>query len=188
MKNNIRFILVLSFTSLLLQNCSKTPEVIKPRLLISLKDEAGNSIPGATVRLYKNAGDPGITQLSDTTGIVIFSNLDEALYYWLAEKGCKTNRNSQTTLNRVLISDVILYGNSILSETGTLMITNNSPEPYKVSDSVFNITLVRDTPYITYPKIGSYLIHSEKVSTPGVGKDTLVMIACSDTVFINLPY
>ena len=140
------------------------------------------------MRLYKSANDSGITQISDTTGIVLFSDLDAALYYWLAEKGCKTNRNSQTTLNTELIPGVVLYGYSVLSETGILKITNSSPEPYNVSDSLFNITLSRDTPYIAYPVIGSYLIHSEKVSTPGAGKDTLIQITCGDTSFLNLPY
>ena len=179
---------IFSLTCLLFVKCSKNQEIIlKPRLFITLKDEAGNGISGATVRLYKNAQDPGITQISDTSGIVIFRNLEAELYYWLAEKGCKTNRNSQNTLDRPLVQNVILYGYSVMSETGTLKITNTLAEPYKVSDSLFNITL-NDTPYIAYPKVGSYIIHSEKVSTPGIGKDTLIQVSCGDTSFIILPY
>jgi hypothetical protein len=120
--------------------------------------------------------------------VVIFYDLDVALYYWLAEKGCKTNRVSQTTLNRALIPNAILYGYSVLSETGTLKIINNSPEPYKLSDSLFNITIYKDTPYIAYRRVGSYLIHSEKINYPVMGKDTLINIRCGDTCFLNLPY
>jgi hypothetical protein len=181
--------IIFSLTCLLFMKCSKYQEtILKPRLLITLKDESGNSISGATVRLYKNAQDTGITQLSDTTGIVLFQNLEAELYFWFAEKGCKTNGISQNTLNRPLIENVVLYGYSVMSETGILKITNTSTESYKVSDSLFNITLSNDTPYIAHRKIGSYMIHSAKVSTPGVVKDTLIQIRCRDTTIIILPY
>ncbi len=188
MKKYIFYTIALFLTALSFVTCKKNDTSFNPRLLITLRNDTGGIVSGATVRLYKNVFDAGITKISDSTGIVIFNDLEEELYYWLAEKGCQTNRNSQTTLNRILIPDVILYGYSVLSETGTLIITNHSPEPYKVSDSLFNITLNSDTPFITYPKVSSYTIHSEKVSTPGVGKDTLVHITCADTVRINLPY
>ena len=178
-------------TSLLFIKCTKKEQPIlsKPILFITLKDTAGNNISGATVRLYKNDLDTGIIRISDTTGLVKFYNLESEVYYWLAEKGCKTNRNSQTTLNRILIPGAVLYGNSVLSETGTLKITNTSTERSKVSDSTFfNLTISLDTPYITYPKVGSHKIHSEKLSTPGIGKDTLIQIQCGDTTFITLPY
>jgi hypothetical protein len=190
MKNYYLFLIVLLLMSSLLIRCAKTPtqETLKPGLFITLKNDTGKSVPGATVRLYKNISDSGITQISDSTGVVIFSDLDTTLYYWLAEKGCKTNRISQTTLNRALIPNAILYGFSVLSETGALKIINNSPEPYKVSDSLFNITINKDTPYFAYRRVRSFLIHSEKISTPGTGKDTLVQIRCGDTCIINLPY
>jgi hypothetical protein len=184
----IGFVIFL-LSCLILMNCSKYQEtVLKPRLLITLKDESGNSVRGATVRLYKNAQDTGITQLSDTTGIVLFENLEPVLYFWDAEKGCKTNRISQHTLNRPLIEDVVLYGYSVMSETGTLKIDNTSIEPYKVTDSLFNITVYKDTPYIAHRKIGSYTIRSSKLSTPGIVKDSLIQIRCSDTTILHLPY
>lgn len=195
MKNYRLFLLVLLSISSLLIMCSKPaiiPDLIQPRLFITLKDDSGRSVTGATVRLYKNAGDTGITQLSDSTGVVIFSGLDTVLYYWLAEKGCQTNRVSQTSLNYSLVPNAILYGYSVLTETGTLKIINNSPEPYKVSDSLFNplfdSTIRKDTPYIAYRRVASYLIHSEKLSTPGIGKDTLIKIKCGDTSVLNLPF
>ena len=170
--------------------CSKKVDTIllKPRLLITLKDTAKQSIAGATVRLYKNLADTGITKISDTTGIVIFDDLDPVLYYWFAQKNCKTNWNSQMTLNRVLVPDVILYGYSVLSETGTLRIINNSVDSFKVVDSTakLSLTISKDTPYISHPNIGLHLIHSEKVSTPGIGKDTVIEIKCGDTSVVNL--
>lgn len=189
MKTQYFFLLAILATGFCLATCTKVQEEnIKPGLLITLKDTSGNSIAGATVRLYKNETDTGITKLSDSTGVVIFTELEPVLYYWLATKGCKTNRNSQTSLNRVLLPNVVLYGYSVLTETGMLRITNSSTEPYLVTDSVFKATVYIDTSYISYPKVGSYLIHSEKLSTPGIGKDTLIQISCGDTTIINLPY
>ena len=190
MKTQYFFFTAALFIALSQVTCSKKEDVIiNPRLLITLKDTSGNAVAGALVRLYKNAADTGITKISDSTGVVFFSDLDPAIYYWLATKGCKTNRNSQTTLNRVLITNAVLYGYSVMRETGTLIITNSSTEPYKVNtDSVFTANVYIDTPYISYPKIGSYLIHSEKLSTPGIGKDTLIQINCDNTALIKLPY
>jgi|GEM_PF-3359098 len=190
MKNHRLFFLILLLTVLLVIDCTKAPipEKLKPRLFITIKDDAGKSISGATVRLYKNAADSGITQKSDSTGVVIFSNLDTTLYYWLAQKGCSTNRTSQTTLNRPLVPNAILYGYSVLAENGALKIINNSAEPYKVSDSTFNIIIKKDTPYFAWRRVRSYLLRTEKVSTPGVGKDSIIKIKCGDTAIINIPY
>lgn len=190
MKTYTSLIIILLLLICLLPNCTKVvkQEIIKPRLFITLKDDLGKSISGATVRLYKNNIDSNITKTSDSTGVVLFSDLDVATYHWIAEKGCLSNRMSQTTLNRNLVPNAILYGYSVMAETGVLKIINNSAEAYKVSDSLFNITVKKDSPYVTYRRIRSYLIHSEKVSTPGIGKDTLIKIRCTDTSFLRLPY
>ena len=81
-----------------------------------------------------------------------------------------------------------MYGYSILSETGTLKITINATEPYKLFDSTFNIKLPKDTSYFIYPKVGFHRIRAEKVSTPGIGKDSIILIKCADTAFIKLPF
>lgn len=190
MKTQQLYFIAALFTGLFLVTCSKKQEIVTtPGLLITLRDTLGNSVSGATVRIYKNATDTGISKISDSTGVVFFTDLEPAIYYWLATKGCKTNLNSQTTLNRKLITNVVLYGYSVMMETGTLMITNSSADPYKVTtDSVFTANVYIDTSYISYPKIGSYFIHSEKLSTPGIGKDTLIQINCGDTALIKLPY
>lgn len=189
---------ILALACLLLVKCSKKQQeiVVSPSLFITLRDSAGKGVGGATVRLYKNAQDSGITQISDSAGVVFFQNLETKIYYWFAQKGCLTNRNSKNTIGRPLIQGIVLYGYSLMSATGILKIANSSAEPYTVSDSLFNvtfsnsfkITLSSDTPYIAYPRVGSYVIHSEKVSTPGIGKDTLIKVQCGDTSTIVLPY
>src|SRR6187455_2598941 len=94
----------------LFPNCTKVEkqETRKPRLFITLKDDIGKSISGATVRLYKNNIDSSLIKISDSTGVVMFFDLDVATYHWIAEKGCLSNRTSQTTLNRNLIPNAIL--------------------------------------------------------------------------------
>ncbi len=169
--------------------CSKPLEIMeKPTLLITLKDDSGKLVHGASVRLYKNITDSGITRMTDATGVVIFSALDTTLYYWLAKKGCKTNGLSQVTLNRPLLPGVVLYGYSVLTETGVLKIVNSSPENYKISDSLMTVTVNKDTPYVAYHKVGSYIIQIQKPGTPALKKDTLIMIRCGDTSLLSLPY
>lgn len=184
------FVLLILLPCLLFFNCAKIqpPEKLKTRLLITLKDDKGLSVAGTVVRLYKNAADTGIVRIADSSGILYYPDLDVAVYYWLAEKGCKNNRASQTTLNRPLVEGFILYGYAVLSETGTLKITNSTAETYKLFDSTFSVKLPADTIYFTYPKVGVHRIKVEKVSTPGVGKDSTIQINCSDTTYIQLPF
>ncbi len=183
-------VLLLLLPCLLFFNCAKIqpPEKLKTRLLITLKDDKGLNVAGTVVRLYKNAADTGIVRIADSSGILYYPDLDVAVYYWLAKKGCKNNRASQTTLNRPLIEGFILYGYAVLSETGTLKMTNNSAEAYKLFDSTFTVKLPADTTYFTYPKVGFHKIRAEKVSTPGVGKDSIIQIKCSDTTYIKVPF
>ncbi len=187
MKSSRLILIVLPFLGLLIITCGKAiVQEENTQLLITLKDTSGIAIQGATVWLYKNAADTGIIKISDSSGIVFFSGLETVQYYWMAAKGCKNNRNDKMTNGRPLIRGAVLYGYSILSENGTLKITNNSGVPYRVTSPLFNIIL-NDTPYIKYPVPGSYLIHSEKLSTPGIGKDTMMQVRCGDTSFITLP-
>ena len=186
----ILVLLLLVLPCLLFFNCAKIPppEKLQTRLMITLKDDKGLSVAGTVVRLYKNAADTGIVRVADSSGILYYPDLDVAVYSWLAEKGCKNNRASQTTLNRPLVEGFILYGYAVLSETGTLKITNNSAEAYKLFDSTFTVKLPADTIYFTYPKVGRHKIRVEKISTPGVGKDSIIQIKCSDTVYIKVPF
>jgi hypothetical protein len=182
-----RFLLIVLPLVCLFISCGKAIEQVEnTQLLITVKDTSGIPIQGATVRLYKNAADTGIIKISDSAGIAFFSGLETVQYFWLAEKGCKNNRNDKMTNGRPLVRGAVLYGYSVLSENGTLKITNSSGVPYRVTSLLFNI-IINDTPYIGYPKPGTYLIHSEKLSTPGIGRDTMMQVRCGDTSFIRLP-
>lgn len=171
-------------------SCTKAPEPEnkKPALFITLKDDSAKAVSGATVRLYKTNIDSSLVKISDSAGVVFFTDLDVANYTWLAEKACSTNRVSQTTLNRNMIPDVILYGYSVMTKTGALKIINNGTEDYKVSDSLVTVTIKKDSSFFAFRRVHSYLIHSEKISTPGTGKDSLINIQCGDTTVLRLPY
>ncbi|MEO5968078.1 MAG: hypothetical protein ABIP68_02580 [Ferruginibacter sp.] len=190
MKNNIILFGFLMVISAGLINCTKSTQIVdvKPKLLITLKDESGNVVEGAIVRLYKSVLDTGIIKESDSTGVVIFHDLEARIYFWEAQKGCKTNGVSQTTLGRALIPNVILYGYSVMSETGKLIIANNSLESYSVSDSLFRTIIKKDSTYSSFKKIGSYLLHIAPESDSTTVIDTLIQINCSDTTFLNLPF
>ncbi|MEO8111525.1 MAG: hypothetical protein ABI594_15880, partial [Ginsengibacter sp.] len=188
MKNRTPVIMTLLLVISFFTNCSKTTEITaKPVLLITLKDNTGIPVSGATVRLYKNAADSGITKLSDSTGVVIFYDLDPIIYYWEAAKDCKTNRHSQNTINRALIPGVVLYGYSFLSATGELKITNNAPGPYIISDSRFIDTIKSSSSFTTYHNVGAYTLRSVPVSDSTLIRDTTIQVSCNDTTFINLP-
>lgn len=189
MKKIIAAISILFFSYLLFMSCKKNEQlVLKPRFYITLKNDSAKPVSGATVRLYKDALDPGIILTSDSSGSVLFENLEPLIYYWYAQKGCSTNMTSQYTLNRVLIEDVVLYGNSVMRETGVLKITNTTNQTYTISDSFYSASVHIDTPYIAQRKIGSYRIRSENVNNPGVFKDTILQVNCADTTRLVLPY
>jgi uncharacterized GH25 family protein len=64
---------------------------------ITIVDELGNSVEGATVTLYNNKEDyraeenPVQTGLTDKKGIVTFKKLDAKVYFVHAYKGDKNN-------------------------------------------------------------------------------------------------
>jgi hypothetical protein len=188
MKNSGILLASLTLLCLAFVQCKKTKEIKNTQLLITLKDTAGDKVSGATIRLYKDSTDPGIIKISDSTGIALFSDLDVALYYWSAQKACMSNRNDQVTTNRPLVFGTVMYGYSIMADTGTLKIINTSSEPYKIVDSPFINIILNDTPYLSHPNTGSYKLHVEKQSSPGTGKDTLIEITCGNISVLNIPF
>lgn len=190
MKTHLSYLIISLVIICLFYGCAKVtdPAEQKPVLFITLRDDSAKAVSGATVRLYKTNIDSSLVKISDSTGVVIFNDLDIARYNWIAEKGCLTNRISQTTLNRDMIPDVILYGYSVMAKTGALKIINNGAEDYKIKDSLITITLKKDSTYFAFRRVYAYKINSEKISTPGTGKDTIINIQCADTTILRLPY
>jgi len=195
MKTYVTLLVILLSACFLFLKCSKTPPVEKrkTRLMITIRDDEGKSVDSTIVRLYKNATDTGITRMCDSTGVLLYPDLDTVVYYWTAVKDCKNNRASQTTLNRPLQEGLILYGYSVLSANGTLKVHNSSTLQYKILDSTFTITvpvfsatLPADTTWFGYPKVGNHRIYA--IDTAGNKKDTLITFRCGDTAVLNLPF
>src|SRR5450432_2786475 len=87
----------------LLTGCAKelSSENGKPTSFqITLKDASGNTIQGASVRLYPSANDflnktsqVDTTHISDSSGRVTFTNLHSIQYFYMAEYESKSNIN-----------------------------------------------------------------------------------------------
>lgn len=136
-------------------------------LEITVKDDLGNPISGATVKLYiefadlQNQRDQiGTTQISDALGKVKFDNLDAIKYYWFAESDCLNNYNGSVTTTDALTEGLNNTLTTILTSTGTLKLKSNSTNPYKI---YINGTYEFDveggeTTYSFYRPTGSYSI------------------------------
>ncbi len=174
--------------------CTKDDPITSTTLEIRLIDESGNSVSGATVKLYKSLNDLqnkvnqlGTTQTSDSDGKVRFSNLDAITYYWFVEKGCLNNVNS------ILTTDALESGKtkvitSTLYETGTLELTNQSAAQYQVFVNGF-LFLTADAGFVytyEYVPAGSYSIRVLQVG--GTDEKTYTgNINCSGTLSITFP-
>ncbi len=72
-------------------------QIIKTSLTLTILDEIGNQVPGATVTLYETEADylaeknPAASGVSDKKGIVKFKDLKAIAYFVIARKGDKDN-------------------------------------------------------------------------------------------------
>lgn len=86
-------LLALTFTLAFFSNA----QVIKTSLTLTILDELGNRVEGATVKLYENETDytteknPSQEGVTDAKGVVKFKNLKAIAYFVLARKGDKDN-------------------------------------------------------------------------------------------------
>jgi uncharacterized GH25 family protein len=72
-------------------------QIIKTSLTITVRDEVGNTVEGAAVKLYEIEADynaeknPAQEGTTDAKGVVRFKNLKGIPYFVLARKGDKDN-------------------------------------------------------------------------------------------------
>ncbi len=168
-------------------------------LEISIKDELGNAVSGASVKLYssdsdwKNGTDQvGSTQYSDASGTVKFDNLSNIRYYWFAEKDCKNNFNGSNTTTTPLTSKTNNTVNSIIYGTGTLKFVSTSSNPYRIyinGSAVFDMnggaTEIRTyMPAASYSlrvlQLSGYLIYPTDQTYTGV-------LGCGQTLTTTFP-
>ena len=190
-KQQLLFILMLA--GIFFTGCSKNTIEQTATVQITVQKYIGGPVvPGATVKLYKYEVIPNnqvlATQIAGSNGIATFSNLSPIQYAWYAEKGCL--KGGIFTWLGTLNVNVLNKGAVFVSETGALKLINNSSEAYLVNGfqvtNSFNLPNNSTHLYDTIG-VGQYTIHGEPVSTPGIGRDTLINITCGDTVTVSYP-
>lgn len=181
----------------ILNSCKK--EDNKASLELFLKDNLGNAVTGASVKLYASQTDwanktnqVGPTQFSDVSGKTKFTGLSSIKYYWFAEKDCQNNVNDSISTNTPLSSDATNNANVILESTGTLKFNNTSASPYRI---FINGTAVFDMPggtikYKYSAPTGSYSLRVLQLSGYLVTADDQtfpVTLNCGDTATTTFP-
>ena len=198
MKKELLRICVL-FIMVFFVSCSKdSPEPTPTSLELTLRDELGNVVSGATVKLYSSATDlingtnlVGSIQYSDAAGKVKFSNLSNIIYYWYAEKDCKNNAYGTITTTTPLTSNVNNQLNVVLSSTGTIKFVNTSSDPYAVYiNGTFGFNMNGGATEYRSGKTGSYSIRVLQLSgyffTPT--EETFnVALTCGQTFSVTFP-
>ncbi|MCX6351671.1 MAG: hypothetical protein NTX03_07405 [Bacteroidetes bacterium] len=131
----IKILFSLFALALLLNSCGKADTT----LTITLKDDLGSAVSGASVKLYPSQSDwekrtnqVGSTQTSDASGKVSFSSLSSIKYSVFAEKDCYNNANGGVTLGAALTEGKESSSDLILSKTGSIKLTSTSSNPYRI--------------------------------------------------------
>ncbi len=90
-----------------LYSCKKDDD-LKPQLEITVIDNMQKQVSGATVLLYtdqqnwENKSNPFRTGITNSQGIIKFTELDEVNYYIRAENGLLNNNFNECYLNESL--------------------------------------------------------------------------------------
>ncbi|WP_096431278.1 hypothetical protein [Labilibaculum antarcticum] len=107
-----RIIYLLLISLYCLSSCQKTEyQDVSPKLEITVNDNDGNFISNVTVTLYtnesgwKNKTNDILEAETNSSGIVLFEELEEQIYYFSAVKGDLTNdESSVATLKPLAIN------------------------------------------------------------------------------------
>ena len=171
---NLKIVMLLALMiPILFIGCKKDSTPTPTSLELTLTDNLGNPISGASVKLYSSQTDwsngtnqVGTTQFSGALGKVDFNNLSNIKYYWFAEMDCKNNVNGAITSTLALTSNVNNPFNVILSSTGTLTFVNTSSNPYQIYiNGTASYTLNGGTTLnVNYMPIGSYSLRVVQLS------------------------
>ncbi|HWJ28322.1 MAG TPA: hypothetical protein VNS32_17385 [Flavisolibacter sp.] len=190
-------------TLLFLFSCSKkdsSSNVSDTKLKLTITNNLNNPVSGAIVRLYATANDLlnqanpiGASATTDYQGQVTFSGLSASKYYWLAQNGCANNVNDYVTSGENLNSGITNTARITIKETGTLVLTNNSKDPYiiylngtQLSNPMAGSTSVS----VKYALTGSYTVRvvqqSGYIITP-TDKSYSGVLSCGSTLRAVFP-
>ncbi len=177
---NLRFMFLVStlLSVILFANCGKYLEDENPKdentsLEFTVVNDLGNTINGASVKLYGSSDDwlkqtnqIGSTKYSDENGKVKFDDLQSMKYYWFAENSCYNNYNGAVTTKEPISKGKNNLVNVVLTPTGKLLLTSNSSNPYKIfinDEEKFTMN-GGTTKTLNYLPTGSYSIRVLQVS------------------------
>jgi len=87
-------------------------QIIKTSLHLTVRDELGNTVEGATVMLYeteanyKEEKNPAVTGETDKKGLVKFKELKSIAYYVIVRKGDKDNMGGGEQIGKLEASKI----------------------------------------------------------------------------------
>ena len=87
-------------------------QIIKTQLHLTVRDELGNTVQGATVMLYeteanyKEEKNPAATGETDKKGVVKFKELKSIAYYVIVRKGDKDNMGGGEQIGKLESSKI----------------------------------------------------------------------------------
>ncbi len=195
-------LIVILFSSVLMMSSCKKEKAVTPQpttLELNLKDEFGNPVSGASVKLYSSITDwnnetnqIGSTLTSDANGKVTFNNLSNISYYYLAEKDCENNVNGSNTTSTPLTANVNNVATVILTSTGDIEITNSSTDNYRIyvnGAETLDIT-PGSTETLYYNPVGAYTVRTLQLDGFILTPTDLTYngdVVCGSTFTVNIP-
>ena len=179
---------------------TQTVNIVSPTALqITVKDNLGNAVVGASVKLYSSVTDYNngtnqllTTQVSNASGVVTFSPLSAIKYYWLASSSCQNNIFGSNTTTSALTTNITTSVTTIIAGTGTLTFSNISSNPYDVYiNGALQITNMAGGTTQSYTAaVGSYSIRVLQKSGYLVfptDKTYSVTLACGGSLTTTFP-
>ena len=82
-------------------------QLIKTQLALTVRDELGNTVEGASVTLYETEANyneeknPVVTGETDKKGVIKFKELQAIAYYVIVKKGDKDNRGAGEQIGKL---------------------------------------------------------------------------------------
>jgi hypothetical protein len=181
------------------QSCKKDDAPPPTTLELTIKDNLGNAVSGATVKLYTSVTDFGEqknqfgeTHFTDASGKVTITGISNLQYYWFVEKDCKNNFTGGVTSESNLLSNKTNAFNVIINSTGILKFSNNSANPYKIFINGTELGQIdgNTTTSLPYVPTGSYSIRVLQVSGYAVyptDKTYTGTLDCGSTLTTTFP-
>lgn len=195
------FLFTISIVLAVLSSCSQDDLGVEPKtyLDIYVKDNLGNPVQDAVVKLYSSEDDwkkgtnqVGAVQYSDAQGKVVFDGVSNIKYYWLATKGCYNNVYGSITTVSPIPKGQRSSVNTIINPSGTIKLTSTSSNPYRI---YLNGNAIMDmsggsTEYWNYLPTGSYSVRVLQLSgyiLYPTDKTYTVTVSCGNTSVVTFP-